>query len=115
MQVLLAHLLFCERGHDSKDMCKFYTRMVTYENEHDDMLSTLYDLYLETFSTRNSYEMLRYKRISLNVHMFENRINPSYRNRQIRNFGEINFMAANHSVLIHNHLLTIVIEFFYIS
>ena len=108
---ILAHLLLSERGHDSKDMCKFCTRMITYESEHDDM-STLDDIYLETFSileedTRNAYEILRFKRISLNVHMTENRTNPSYRNRQIRNFGEIDFMAANHSVLIHNYLLTI--------
>lgn len=80
--------------------------MITYENEHDDMLSTLDDIYLETFSirdvpTRNACEMLRFKCIFLNVRICENRINPSYRNRQIKNFREINFMAANHSVLIH--------------
>ena len=53
-------------------------------------------------------EMLRFKRISLNVHMSENRINTNYRNRQTKNFGETNFMAANHSVLIHNYFLLLV-------
>ena len=60
---ILGHLLFCERRQGSSDMFQFCSRMIAYENEHDDMLSTLDDIYLETFSIsdkhiRNAYEML---------------------------------------------------------
>ena len=63
---ILVHLLFCKLGHDSKDLCKFCARMITYENEHDGMLSTLYspiNSWLRKIQERNEKIYRKYTEI----------------------------------------------------
>ena len=112
MQVYISAPIVLWKWTRYNDMCKLCTMMITHENEHNDIFSTLDYIYLEIFSisdehSRRTYNIWRFKHTSLNVHIYENQINPSYRKTKIMNFGEINFAAASYCLLIHYYLLTI--------